>query len=257
MKAVILAAGKGERLKDITKDIAKPMISFMGKPVLQYNIELCKKYGIEEIYINLHHLPARIKDYFGDGEKYGVHINYSYEEEMLGTAGAIKKIASDFWTTTSLRDSNISIPNTLEPFFVIYGDQISDFNLDLLKEKYHKQTKNGNKECIGVVAFHYREDVTHSGVAEFDSCDKIIRFIEKPRSGETESHWVNAGVYYLSHEILEHVPLGFSDFGKQIFPSLLSSNYSLYGVCKRKSVSVFDTPEMYSKTMNLTRETNE
>ena len=248
MKAVILAAGKGDRLKDITKDIPKPMISFKGKPVLQYNIELCKKYGIEEIYINLHHLAAKIKDYFGNGEKYGVHITYSYEEEMQGTAGAIKKIACDFWKETPPRDSNISVPNSLEPFYVIYGDQISDFNLDSLKEKYQKQTKNGNKECIGVVAFHYRKDVMHSGVAEFDSCDRITRFIEKPRSGETESHWANAGVYYLNNEILDYIPLGFSDFGKQIFPILLEKKLSLYGVRENKGVCVFDTPEMYANS---------
>src|SRR3972149_10195068 len=98
MNAIILAAGKGERLKEITNSIPKPMITYKGKPILQYNIELCRKYGITNIYINLHHLPEVITDYFGSGEKFGVNIRYSYEKELLGTAGAVKKIAKDFWS---------------------------------------------------------------------------------------------------------------------------------------------------------------
>ena len=97
MQAIILAAGKGERLKEITQSIPKPMIEFNGKPILQYNIELCKKYNINEIYINIHHLPEKITDYFGNGERFGVNIKYSYEEELLGTAGAVKKIAKDYF----------------------------------------------------------------------------------------------------------------------------------------------------------------
>ena len=256
MKAIILAAGKGERLKDITKDIPKPMIEFKGKPVLQYNIELCKRYGIKEIYINLYHLPEKITEYFGDGKKFGVNIKYSYEEELLGTAGAVKKIAKDFWYTGKDNLVNKANENKINPFFVIYGDQISDFELNLLGEEYNKRCKNAD-DCLGVIAFHHRADVQHSGVAELDENNRIKKFIEKPKEGETTSHWVNAGVYLLNPLVIDRIAEGFSDFGKQIFPSLLSSNYSLYGVCKRKSVSVFDTPEMYSKTMNLTRETNE
>ena len=256
MKAIILAAGKGERLKEITQSIPKPMIEFKGKPVLQYNIELCKRFGIKEIYINLYHLPGKITEYFGDGKEFGVDINYSFEEELLGTAGAVKKIVKDFWNIPALQHSNTPpkgvLRTTLQssnPFYVIYGDQISGFDLRLLKEKYDELINN-NKECLGVVAFHYREDIIHSGVAELDDDMRIVRFIEKPKAGETESRWVNAGVYYLSPRILEYIDDGFSDFGKQIFPFLINNHFPLYGVCGRKEVSVFDTPEMYAKLIS-------
>ena len=100
---------------------------------------------------------------------------------------------------------------------------------------------------MSVIAFHYREDVAHSGVAELDDKSRVLKFIEKPKLGETESHWVNAGIYLLNPEIIQYIPDGFSDFGRQIFPELLQKNKALYGVCEKKEVKVFDTPEMYKK----------
>ena len=157
MKAIKKYAGKGERLGTITNYTPKTMIQIDGKPILQHNIELCKKFGIIDIYINLHHLPHVVMKYFGDGKKFGVNIKYSYEEELLGTSGAVKKIAkSDSYFRKN-------------PFYVIYGDNYSDYNLNLLKS-----------EEIATIAFHYREDVSNSGVAEFDENSKILSFIEKP-----------------------------------------------------------------------------
>ena len=106
MQAVILAAGKGERLGAITQVIPKPMIKIAGKPILEHNILMCKKNGVEEILINLHHLPHVIKNYFGNGEKWGVSISYKYEPKLLGTSGTVSNY-KDFLK---------------KPFFVIYGD---------------------------------------------------------------------------------------------------------------------------------------
>lgn len=266
MKAIILAAGKGERLKEITSRIPKPMIEVNGKPILQHNIELCKKYGIKDIYINLHHLPEKITDYFGNGKKFGVQIKYSYEKELLGTSGAVRKIADEYWGLTdiippSLQHSNSPIlpvsmsPNPKVPqspssqapqsFFVIYGDNYSEYNLNLLLEKYEKQ------KPIGIIAFHYREDVSQSGVAEFDKDNRIIKFIEKPKTGETANHWVNAGIYLLSTEILQHIPEGYSDFGKDIFPKLLIENIPLHGICSKVELMAVDTPELFYKNIKL------
>lgn len=260
MKAIILAAGRGERLKEITNCIPKPMIEFRGKPVLQYNIELCKRYGIREIYINLHHLPSKITDYFGEGEKFGVKIKYSHEKKLLGTAGAVGKFGRELWDISdvkTIRASELSNSNKAtkqkDLFYVIYGDQISNFNLDLLKEKFQKHYTS-DKKTVGVIAFHYREDVIHSGVAEFNDAKKIIRFIEKPKSYETDSHWVNAGVYCFHQDIFDFIPDKISDFGRDIFPHILKKNFSLYGVCEHKDVNVFDTPEMYKKSFDLSGE---
>ena len=90
MKALLLAAGKGKRLGSVTKMIPKPMVKISGKPILEHNILMLKNSGIVDIFINLHHLPEIITDYFEDGEKWGVNINYKLEEELLGTSGAVK-----------------------------------------------------------------------------------------------------------------------------------------------------------------------
>ena len=229
MKAVILAAGKGERLKDVTSSIPKPMIEYQGKPILQHNIELCKRYGVDEIFINTHHLHEIIQNYFSDGEKFGSHISYSVEESLLGTSGALNSFK------LHLMDS---------PFFVIYGDNISDYDLNSLKimsEQHHS---------IAVIGFHYREETSQSGIAEFADDGRITRFIEKPKSGESNSHWVNAGVYYLQPEIFKYIPEGFSDFAKDIFPHLLELEIPIYGVCVDTKVKAFDTPEMFQQSIN-------
>ena len=224
MKAIILAAGKGERLGNITNHIPKPMIKINEKPILEHNIQLCKKFGITNIYINLYHLPNIITDYFGHGGKYGAKITYIFEKELLGTSGAVKNI------------SNLDSSFKLNPFYVLYGDNYSNYNLDLLKS-----------ESKTNIAFHYREDVINSGVAEFDKENKIISFIEKPKKNETSSHWVNAGIYYLQPKILDFIPNVYSDFAKDIFPLLLKNNFPIYGVCENIELKAFDTPEMLIK----------
>lgn len=232
MKAVILAAGKGERLKEITGEIPKPMIPFNGKPILEHNILLCKKYGVDEIYINTHHLSDVIKNYFKDGSDFGIKIYYSYEDELLGTSGAVKNF------------SNLYREFGSENFFVIYGDNISNCNLTDLKNKF-----DSCNEPSGVIAFHYREDVAQSGVAEFGEDNRILKFIEKPRTDYKNSNWVNAGVYYLNKNILQTIPSGFSDFGKDIFPHLLVENPPLYGVFITEDLIAIDTPELYKKNI--------
>ncbi len=233
MKAVILAAGKGERLKGTVEGTPKPMIMYGGKPILQHNIELCKAHGIEEVYINTHHLASKIKQYFGDGSKFGVKIRYSHESELLGTSGALNSFREQ------LRNEN---------FYVIYGDNYSAYDLGLL-EKVFDPVK-----CIGVVAFHHREDVSQSGVGEFDEDGRIVRFLEKPGEGISESHWVNAGIYLLSSRILDYIPLGFSDFGRDIFPRLLADGVPLWSVCSSADVKAFDTPELLRASLGGSNE---
>jgi NDP-sugar pyrophosphorylase family protein len=232
MKAVILAAGKGERLGQLTQSIPKPMIQINRKPIIQYNIELCQLFGITDIFINLFHLGHVIENYLGNGSRFNVNITYSYENKLWGTAGAIRKIAETFWGFKSRKTKS------LEPFYVIYGDNLSNYNLISLKDK---SELTGSIASIG---FHYREDVTSSGVAEFDETGRIISFIEKPKQGETNSKWVNAGLYYFRPEILNFIPCGYSDFSKDIFPLLLNKGKPIYGVINDSDVKAFDTPEM-------------
>ena len=117
MKALILCAGKGERLRPLTDTIPKPMVPINNKPLLEYNILLCKKHGITEIAINTSYLPEQIKQYFGNGEKFGVNIHYSYEPELLGTSGSVNNFR-DFLDET---------------FVVIYGDAVTDIDLPIVR----------------------------------------------------------------------------------------------------------------------------
>jgi len=210
------------------------MILFKGKPVLEYNIELCRKFGITDIYINVHHLSHVIRDYFGSGESKGVKITYSYEEDLLGTSGATRRIFESFWD----KDHSAS-----DPFFVVYGDNFSDYNLQSLVDVYKQHSE------AHVIGFHYREDVSSSGVAEFTNDGRIITFIEKPSPGQTESHWVNAGIYFLNPSVMNFIPQGYSDFAKDVFPTLLANNIPLYGVKNTSDVKAFDTPEMMKKNL--------
>jgi len=244
MKAIILAAGKGERLKEITNSIPKPMIEFKGKPILEHNIDLCRRNGITEIYINLYHLHEKITNYFGNGKEFGVNIKYSYEKELLGTAGAVKKIAKDLWGFKKFNIPKTQQLNLLDPFFVIYGDNYTNYDLSLLSEKLNKT----NSSCI--IAFHHRGDVTHSGVAEFYDDYRIKQFFEKPPKGTTESHWVNAGIYLLKIKFLNFIGDGVLDFGKDIFPQILGMNIPIYGICKNNIVKAFDTPDLLMENMN-------
>ena len=145
MNAVILAAGKGLRLGEVTKTIPKPMVVIEGKPILEHNILLCKKYNIKKIFINLHYLPEVIINYFGDGSKYGLDITYSYEKNILGTAGSLIPIF----------DKIIH-----EPFLVIYGDNITNMNLIDLINFHHKNNSDFT------IAIHSKDDVSQSGVLE-------------------------------------------------------------------------------------------
>jgi mannose-1-phosphate guanylyltransferase len=149
-----------------------------------------------------------VMSHFGDGSRYGVHIDYSIERELLGTAGAVKKVAGLF----------------NGPFFVWYGDNLSTCRLDRLWEAH--RASGG----VATIALHYREDPTQSGIVELDERDRIARFLEKPRAEEVFSHWVSAGIFVLEPEVLEMIPPeGAQDFGRDIFPALLERGAKLAG----------------------------
>jgi mannose-1-phosphate guanylyltransferase len=207
-EAMLLAAGKGTRLRPLTETVSKCMVPIAGRPLLEHNVEWLRKYGVTRLVINLHHLPEAVMSHFGDGSRYGVHIDYSIERELLGTAGAVKKVAGLF----------------NGPFFVWYGDNLSTCRLDRLWEAH--RASGG----VATIALHYREDPTQSGIVELDERDRIARFLEKPRAEEVFSHWVSAGIFVLEPEVLEMIPPeGAQDFGRDIFPALLERGAKLAG----------------------------
>lgn len=224
MKAIILAAGKGERMRPLTNNLPKPMIPIDNKPILEYLIKLCKKHNINEIAINTSYLSEKIKDYFGDGSTFGVKLHYSFEPEALGTAGALNNFRELF----------------NETFFVIYGDNITNLNLSEMLE-YHKSKKGFGTLFIRKESI--KDDKTTIGAVIIGNKGQIIDLIENPNEFEKEylnklpenKKWTNTGIYLLEPEILKLIPRGFSDFSRDIFPKILRSgnkNRKLFGFKK-------------------------
>lgn len=228
MHALVLAAGYGERLRPLTDDRPKPMISIGGKPILQYNIELLARAGVRDVIVNLHHRPDAIRNYFKDGAAFGVSIAYEYEPELLGTAGAARNLAGRL-------DAG--------DFLVIYGDNISTIDLRKLLA-LHLQ-----KGADVTLALYERPDVTASGIVEVDDDDRVVRFLEKPREDEVFSHWVNAGYLVARPWVLNAVPEGrVADFGRDVLPQLLATHARIYGYRMSEELWWIDSFDDYERT---------
>jgi mannose-1-phosphate guanylyltransferase/phosphomannomutase len=164
-----------------------------------------------------------------------VHITYSYEPNLLGTAGAVKKIARDCWQD-----------NADEPFIVVYGDNlVSDFDLHRLI-KFHKRKKGVGTICL------YRKpaEAAKSGVAVIDESCRITKFVEKPSAGQIAGDLINAGIYVLEPKILRYIPENCPcDFGKDVFGKVLDAGEPLYGLVLSSNLVAIDTPQLFEKLM--------
>ena len=227
-RAVILAAGMSHRLDPLKLGKPKPMIEVGGQPLLARHLTACAREGIEEVYINLHYLPDQIRNFAGDGSRWGLKIRYNLEPAPSGTAGGVKKFERYL---------------VEEAFLVIYGDNYYTFSLSELIESHFC---NRMRPEMSVVLFRL-EDISGSGVAECDSNQLIQRFFEKPKPEETKSHWVNAGLYLLEPGLLDLIPEGSSDFGHDVIPSLLVKGKRILGVKTQGRVYAVDTPELLHK----------
>jgi len=227
---MLLAAGEGKRLRPLTEDLPKPMLRIGGRPVLEYNVRLMAQFGIRDLVINLHHCPKAITDYFGNGERWGVSITYSYEPELVGTAGAVRRVAHLFQGS----------------FLVMYGDNITTCNLARMFA-FHR-----DKGGVGTIAVYRREDVTTSGMVQVDGSGRIISFREKPRPEEIFSHWVNAGVLVLEPRVMDHIPAGqFADFGNDILPNLIELGIPIFGYPMSEQLWWLDSLSDYEKLQSL------
>ncbi|MEA3493225.1 MAG: NDP-sugar synthase [Candidatus Margulisiibacteriota bacterium] len=209
LKALIMAAGYGTRLEPLTIAVPKPTVPIVNIPTMQHNIELLKKYGFKEIVANIHYHPEQIQNYFGDGRKFGVKLMYSYEKELLGTAGGVKRMAE-----------YIGVKNS---FLVLSSDALTDINLKKIVDLHKK------KRSLFTVALAKVNDVSQFGVVIQDETGKITGFQEKPKPEDAKSNMVNAGIYVVEPKVLEMIPDGFYDFGKQLFPRLVEEEAAIYG----------------------------
>ncbi|HOK18393.1 MAG TPA: sugar phosphate nucleotidyltransferase [Caldisericia bacterium] len=208
MIGVILAGGFGTRLRPLTINIPKPMVPIANKPILHHIIKLLKKNGIKDLIIILYYQPELIKDYFKDGEKFGVNIKYIISDEDLGTCGATA-LAKDY-----LKDD----------FLVISGDVLTDFNLSEIINFHLK------KKSIATITLTRVSNPLQYGIVITNEDGKIVRFLEKPSWGEVFSDTINTGIYILNPKIFDFVPEKKEfDFSKNLFPLLLKKELPIFG----------------------------
>ncbi|MBI3599922.1 MAG: nucleotidyltransferase family protein [Nitrospinae bacterium] len=220
MKAMILAAGYGERMKPLTDKIPKPLLPLDNKPILHYTLKLLKKNGIKEIVINLHHLHQMVIDAFGDGSSYGMKIHYSYEKEILGTAGGIKA-AEKF-----LRDGT---------FLVINSDIITNIDINKVLE-FHR-----GKKAVITMVLREDADADRYGAIEIDSTGRVRKFLgitkrDEGRGtrdegrGQPLKKLMFTGIHIFEPDIFNEIPPGrYCGITEEIYPKLINSNAHVYG----------------------------
>jgi mannose-1-phosphate guanylyltransferase len=223
MKAMILAAGKGTRVRPITYTIPKPMIPILQKPVMEFLLELLRQHGFNEIMVNVSHLAYEIESYFRDGQRFGVQLAYSFEGrivdgelvgEALGSAGGMRRI-QDF------------SPFFDDTFVVLCGDALID--LDLTEAVRQHRAKGAIASVITKTV--PREEVSSYGVVVTDANGRIQAFQEKPSVEEALSTNINTGIYIFEPEIFNYIPSGMEfDIGGQLFPKLVEENAPFYSI---------------------------
>ena len=210
MKAMLLAGGMSTRLYPLTKQVPKPLVPIAGEPNSGHLMRYLKSHGIDDVAINVFYLAEKIVEAFGDGSRYGIHLEYLHEKVLSGSAGALKQMQAYFQDGT----------------FVIVGcDAITDVKLDELIA-FHRERK-----AIATIGLFEAPEVDQFGVVVLDDQGRIQGFQEKPKRGEEKSHLVNTGIYVFEPEIFNFIPADkFYDFGNNVFPALLEAGQPFYGL---------------------------
>ncbi|AFZ25950.1 Nucleoside-diphosphate-sugar pyrophosphorylase family protein [Cylindrospermum stagnale PCC 7417] len=223
MKAMILAAGKGTRVRPITYTIPKPMIPILQKPVMEFLLELLRQHGFDQIMVNVSHLAEEIENYFRDGQRFGVQIAYSFEGQIvdgklegaaIGSAGGMRRI-QDF------------SPFFDDTFVVLCGDALIDLDLTAAV-KWHK-----SKGSIATIITKSvpEEEVSSYGVVVTDEDHRVKAFQEKPSTEEALSTNINTGIYIFEPEVFNYIPSEVEyDIGSQLFPKLVEINAPFYAI---------------------------
>ena len=222
MKAVILAGGLGTRLRPYTKSLPKPMLPLGGKPILEYEIEWARKNGIKEIVLCVSYLRNKIEDYFGDGGKFGVKIEYAISKKPLATAGQLKT-AEKFIDDT---------------FVCLYGDSIYNFSLRNMI-KHHKKSKAN----VTMSLFDYRFNLKY-GVIDTKKSGQVTAWNEKPEF----SAKINIGCYVMEPEVLKLIPKN-KEYGMDdVIRKVLSRKKKVSSVTSKNGFIDIGDKDTYEKT---------
>lgn len=207
MKAVVLAGGFGTRIQPLTNSLPKPMLPIVNKPMMEHTMMRLRDLGIKDFIVLLYFKPDIIKDYFGDGERFGINIIYITPEDDFGTAGAVKLAQEE------IGDEN---------FIIISGDLVTDFDFQKI---FDCHIERDSKLTITLTSV---KNPLQFGVVIADEDGKIEKFLEKPSWGEVFSDTINTGIYIIEPEILEYIPKNTNfDFAKDLFPLLMKHGVDL------------------------------
>jgi mannose-1-phosphate guanylyltransferase len=223
MKAMILAAGKGTRVRPITHTTPKPMIPIMQKPVMEFLLELLRQHGFNQIMVNVSHLSEEIENYFRDGQRFGVQIAYSFEGRIedgeligdaLGSAGGLKRI-QDFQ------------PFFDDTFVVLCGDALIDLDLG---EAVRRHKEKGAMASL-ITKRVPPDQVSSYGVVVSDPDGRVLSFQEKPSVEDAASDMINTGIYIFQPEVFDFIPSGEPfDIGSELFPKLVEAGAPFFAL---------------------------
>jgi NDP-sugar pyrophosphorylase family protein len=236
LQALILAGGLGKRLQPVINDRPKPMASVGDKPFLEYQLEWLKRQDIDRLILCVGHRYQQIRDYFGDGQRWGLHVEYSIEEELMGTGGAIRRAERYIQGT----------------FLVLNGDTFFDIDLADLANFHHANSEVPG--YVGSIALSEVEETGSFGSVKLDSHSRITSFLEKKgndSSGGNFSGLVNAGIYVLEPEILRFIPPDRKvSIERETFPAVLHAGGMLGGYQADGAFIDIGTPEGYARFKN-------
>jgi mannose-1-phosphate guanylyltransferase len=206
-QAVIMAGGEGTRLRPLTNTRPKPLLPVLGRPCIEHTVRSMVRAGVEEVFLALGYRSEDVVRALGEGDGFGARVIYAYEDQPMGTAGAVKLLEDRLDDT----------------FLVGSGDTLTDADLSKLTDLHFR---SGAVATMGLTEVERPEQF---GIVGMDRAGRIERFKEKPKTEEVFSNVINAGTYVLEKEALSHIPAGTKyDFSKNLFPDLLSKGRPLY-----------------------------
>ena len=208
MQALILAGGKGTRLRPLTMHTPKPIVPIANRPLLVYQLELLKRAEVRDVILSLSYQPQKIEDKLLDGTDHRVRISYTVETIPLGTAGAFRNAAGLIRETT----------------VVLNGDVLTDINLSEVLERHRE------RDAAATIVLAPVPNPTEYGFVETDAAGRVKRFVEKPEPEEVTADTINAGIYVLEPRVLDYIPEGEPFmFEYDVFPKLLEAGEAFYG----------------------------
>ncbi len=236
-QAVIAAGGKGTRLCPTTNTIPKVMIPILGKPLLEWHIDQFKKHGVQEFFLTLQYFPEVIRNYFSNGSKWGVTINYFVEKNPLGSAGGIKAFSAEGGSASGGEEYRLN-----DKFFFIYGDTFSLVDYSKMVKVWEQKPE----DALGMQRTQKTEEYADADMAELDGEKKMLAIHPKPHQKFYPNAHRLRGIFILRKSILNYIPKNTPyDLGKQLLPDVIARGLKFYGYeCEEYSKGI-DTVEKW------------